>query len=1321
MINESLIYLSYHNMDCASAFQLANLLIRYYRNVWLDRLEIDLTEDWNAMIRQARTQATGVIAIVTDDYLESPYCRAEFEYFQQRDLAITAVIPRDFSTEMIAEFTFSDWIDFRRWFDDPNDLSVENLLSQVPQSEAVAETGERLDHLRKLIQDIELALAKMPTSWASLRNTNAQNIAELRPRMFQPSMLTDWDFIGKKAGKELPVDNLLEWSQAEPRFIIQGDTGSGKTCFARLLALQQAHDAMRDGGAAVPIWLDLAQWTSDHRSLSGFVESQWPLLTYWQHWLDQRETMLVLDNWSDFVRAQPARVAELSQWIDASPGQRFIVLSAGGRSSEPELPTARINGTSARRAQSFVSSWLTLEQQNSFRQILKQKYALIAGSQLDDLSIGVELLSADRALAFNQWQANPMPAIIALRRQQAADAGDGLDAKQLLAGLQQLAWSMMLQDNHRFLSRDSAISQSTDPRVIDRALVLGILGETGALLRFHCEMFQWYLAAERLKSDGLSKYLTRPEFAEGRGRIPKKWDNLALVLVHGLPESSRARVVEEIAKIDPFIAVMCLNRYPDLSTALHESLLAQLVELCAQNPAATESFRGAIAELPNAGQTAQLLIAQMSRCNNPQQLWLWLEVRALPLELPLDFIGLVAEIDRGQPALVSELLQPYRLPLALAYLVKLSDHQEENIRRNALWMLGEIKHLPTAILLLHCLEDSTRSDHDEIALALMKYAYSEILVRVLRWSQDQPEHSFHVISALAKRKRLVTSRLLALSDQRRLTLSPEFYEIVVATNETDIAIGLAQIAAERVDLPESLASAILAEPNAGELRARIAGSIKHLPNREGFELLLGDISQVLRDPPEPTIAAGSNIEALLFGQPLFDDIMAQAAAAPEDTLPAELLHQLRQANPEQRRLALESLADYPAAQALPVLLEAAHDGDVAVRLAAYEFLAGFENEESARKATLAALADPDNAIVAAVTELLKRQPSVDCDALFDLLDSANPMTVAAAIDLLGHARHRPAVAWLSQLLNDERTPANQGATIGQLARKAVDEIEASVMEGDSANSTPGARSALGSDGASPGFSDEEKIIRTLKVLRDDDWGRTQKAAKFLRKFARHLRGTDNPQIVRLLCGALNDDNWSVRWAAAEALATLGDPAAIAPLSERVDDPSWIVQVAVVRALAELGAAGLAARVSPLLRSSRKAVRESAAEALGKMGDPQVMPALATTLKRDADEFVRFAALNAILQLGAESARPYLELALSDSSVHLRHFAMEQLAPKMNETDLPILKQLLNDHGKPSWENESLHDLALKTLRRIGSDESLALLDSFAHAENRTGV
>ena len=302
-----------------------------------------------------------------------------------------------------------------------------------------------------------------------------------------------------------------------------------------------------------------------------------------------------------------------------------------------------------------------------------------------------------------------------------------------------------------------------------------------------------------------------------------------------------------------------------------------------------------MSELPEAPRTAELLLGQLSRFNNAQQLWLWLEVRALPLELPIDFIGLVAGIDREQPVLVSELLQPYRLPLSLAYLVKLSLHQDEKLRKNAIWMLGEIKYLPTAILLLHYLDDSERSDHDEIVNALMKYAYAEILARVLRWSQDRPEQRNTVIKALAEGKRLVTSRLLAMSARRQLTLTPEFYDFVANMNETDIAIGLAQIAEGSLDLPESLTGTILAHANAAELRARIASVIKHPPNRDGFEQLLADISQVLDDPPEPTIAAGSNIEALLYGQPLFDDVRAQAEADPADALPVDLRQQLRHA------------------------------------------------------------------------------------------------------------------------------------------------------------------------------------------------------------------------------------------------------------------------------------------------------------------------------------------------------------------------------------------------------------------------------------------
>ena len=241
------------------------------------------------------------------------------------------------------------------------------------------------------------------------------------------------------------------------------------------------------------------------------------------------------------------------------------------------------------------------------------------------------------------------------------------------------------------------------------------------------------------------------------------------------------------------------------------------------------------------------------------------------------------------------------------------------------------------------------------------------------------------------------------------------------------------------------------------------------------------------------------------------------------------------------------------------------------------------------------------------------------------------------------------------------------------------------------------------------------------MLRDDDWGRTQKAAKFLRKFARHMRGRDNSEVRRLLCAALDDENWSVRWAAAEALAMLRDQLAIPQLQSCLSDTSWIVQVASIRALVELGAMDAAPHMLPHLRSSHKSVREAAAEALGELAYRAAIQPLGEILKREPDEFVRLAALTSIYRISPAEARPWLEYALSDSYLHIRVFAMERLSPEMTKTDLPILRQLLLDDEQPPWEGASLRDMAVQVLRRINSDESLAALDSLGPTEKRTSA
>lgn len=1319
VINESLIYVSYHNIDIDYAFRLSTLLIRYYRNIWLDRFEISPTANWGVETRAARDRATSVIALVSDDYLLSAACRGEFEHFHGRGIAATAVIARDFSTEHISGFSFNDWVDFRRWFDEPDERSVENLLSQFPQSESVPQTGERLDYLRGFIPQLELAFAKMPTSWAALRNGDAADAGDIRPRLIHTEMLQHWDFVSLKSGKELPQDNLLAWSRSETQFMLLGERGCGKSAFARLLALEQAHAALRDEGAALPIWLDLSRFDDNCRSVDAFIESQWPLLSYWQHWLQGHPAFFILENWSDFQRSFPSLAADFSNWIDANPDQRFVLLSDRLSSSDPALPALRFAPLNAQLAQKFAAGYLTLDQQSDFRQILRQKEALIQDSQLAHLSLGVELASADRALAFNAWHTDPVGVVVKLRSQQIPPSAIALTAEMTRSSLRALAWSMMLQGSHRTIARTAVEGQTSDSQVIEYALEIGLLVETGGQIRFESEAIQSCLAAENLKKDGLIKYLTRPEFDAGQGRRKRKWDPLTLLVVDSLASEQRVRVIQQIADIDPFLAARCLRRHPQEYGSCQGMLVGKLLRLCAQNPAAQGAFRAAVAELPNPLQTAELLIAQLSQQSNPTQLWLWREICALPLDLPVAFIELLSVIERDESTTVAVKLSDYSLPQALAYLARLTQSEDKQLRHNALWALGELKYLPAAILLLDYLERAERDDLGDVLSALMNFAYSEILARVLRWSQGNPWHRDTVIAALARRKRHVTSRLLSFADSRRLTLSADFYDLAANTDEREIALGLAQIVREQVKLPESVETALLSNAGADAFRRRIASAITHLPNREGFQQLANDIETVLLDPPQPTVIAGSSLDALLYGPSVFDKITAQSTTRAADAISADLLQQLRHSDWQQRHRGLSRLAGVAADVALPHLLGATEDDDKRVQLAAYELLARLD-DATARKALVAALSHQNIEVVQAVTSLLQQAPISDDDRLIELLDSANPTVVAAAIAILSSAKQGHAADALAELVDDPRQPAQGAPVIGQRARAALQELASAGTTGDDSGETP-AQPSGGVNGGAATFSDAEKIKRTLDVLRDDDWGRTQKAAKFLRKFARHRRGRDNSEIRPLLCAALEDENWSVRWAAAEALAMLRDQAVIPQLQVCLNDPSWIVQVASIRALVELGAQDAAPYMLSHLQSSRKPVREAAAEALGELEYRRAIQPLGEVLKQEPDEFVRLAALTSITRISPAEARAWLEYALSDSYLHIRAFAMERLSPEMTESDLPILRQLLLDDEQPSWEGASLREMAVQVLRRINSESSRAALDSLGAHKKRTSA
>ena len=135
------------------------------------------------------------------------------------------------------------------------------------------------------------------------------------------------------------------------------------------------------------------------------------------------------------------------------------------------------------------------------------------------MSLGIELVAVDTALAVNQWQRNPLPAVIAARCRQLSSASPSLDARQLTDLLRKLAWNMMQLQAEQQISRRDAEEQAPDNSLIDISIELGLLDQVGEFLRFRSRVYQWNLAAGFISKQGLQRYLTVPQFtASGPAR-----------------------------------------------------------------------------------------------------------------------------------------------------------------------------------------------------------------------------------------------------------------------------------------------------------------------------------------------------------------------------------------------------------------------------------------------------------------------------------------------------------------------------------------------------------------------------------------------------------------------------------------------------------------------------------------------------------------------------------------------------------------------------------------------------------------------------------
>lgn len=411
-------------------------------------------------------------------------------------------------------------------------------------------------------------------------------------------------------------------------------------------------------------------------------------------------------------------------------------------------------------------------------------------------------------------------------------------------------------------------------------------------------------------------------------------------------------------------------------------------------------------------------------------------------------------------------------------------------------------------------------------------------------------------------------------------------------------------------------------------------------------------------------------------------------------------------------VALGLIADHAAAEALFL---AARDSEATIREAAVHSLAalGISVEKVSPD-----VSSPSWQVRAAAVTTFAR--------LGDR--SAVPLIIAALKDSDSRVRSESART-LGALSDPRATDALTGALGDQSADVRVEAIYALGRMKDSRALGPltsllsdrDARVSLAAAESLARLGDSRATRVLIDSLSNADWRVRSRATQVL---ARVASEGSLDQAVGPLAMALSDKDPVVRFYAAEALTGIGERAvpslvevfrspresdrdraarvlwrigapAVDPLTAVLQDRSSTPEMrsASARTLGMIGDKRSIKGLALVLKDERYFVRQQAAWALGRMGEPAVdllveMAGLSTPATREA----------AIEALGSISSRRALDRvveALSDSNPNVRSAAVRALGESSNERAVPHLMTLLRD------ESSALRAQAATSLARLG--------------------
>ncbi|MSU57252.1 MAG: hypothetical protein EXS35_03560 [Pedosphaera sp.] len=310
--------------------------------------------------------------------------------------------------------------------------------------------------------------------------------------------------------------------------------------------------------------------------------------------------------------------------------------------------------------------------------------------------------------------------------------------------------------------------------------------------------------------------------------------------------------------------------------------------------------------------------------------------------------------------------------------------------------------------------------------------------------------------------------------------------------------------------------------------------------------------------------------------------------------------------------------------AIPALESVLSSGPYNFRVAAVEALGKIDDDRALRP-LLSALKSPDSSVcVAAIDVLTKRGEAQAIPGIISLLRHKEPAARVAATESLGRLGAKQAIEPLRSLLKDPSWDVRRATaeTLGRLKdAKSVEALSTNLNDLD-ADVREATALALGS------LSDRRAIGALVKSLKDSTSGVRRIAAAALSRIDEDWSASPEAQVaIEELKTSLTDKDPDVRYLVGRLLVSLGQAA---PESAALP-PGDATAASTPEKRRKLAVSLFAA----VLCDADRDLRQAAAEALGRLGDPRAQSALARAMT-DADTGVRVAAEAALKSLPARA-------------------------------------------------------------------------------------